>query len=38
VKNRINIELAHEKGFAAAPSTSFISRKSVTAMAIHNEL
>jgi hypothetical protein len=38
VKSKINIELAHEKGFQAAKNTSFISKKSVTAMVTHNEL
>ena len=38
IKNKINIELAHEKGFQVAEGTSFVSKKSVTAMASHNEL
>lgn len=33
VKNTINIELAHEKGFKDAEISSFISKKSLTAMA-----
>ncbi|MDO8430654.1 MAG: hypothetical protein Q7S72_01520 [Candidatus Taylorbacteria bacterium] len=37
VKNTINIELAHAKGFQEA-QTSFISKKSITAMANHHEL
>ncbi len=38
VKNTINIELAREKGFKDALNTSYISKKSLTAMADHNEL
>lgn len=38
VKNKINIELAHEKGFKDSGVASYISAKSVTAMANHNEL
>jgi hypothetical protein len=38
VKNTINIELAHSKGFKDSVATSFISKKSLTAMANHNEL
>lgn len=38
VKNTINIELAHEKGFKDSEVSSFISEKSLTAMANHNEL
>ncbi len=38
VKNSINIELAHAKGFRDSEVSSFISKKSLTAMANHNEL
>lgn len=38
VKNSITIELAHAKGFKDSEVTSFISKKSLTAMANHNEL
>ena len=38
VKNTISMELAHEKGFVAGEVSSFISSKSLTAMANHNEL
>ncbi len=37
-KNNINIELAHLKGYKDAEVTSYISRKSLTAFASHNEL
>ncbi|MEK7463579.1 MAG: hypothetical protein AAB610_00440 [Patescibacteria group bacterium] len=38
VKNSITIELAHAKGFKDSEVSSFISKKSLTAMANHNEL
>ncbi len=38
VKNTINAELAHEKGFKDSDTVSFISGQSLTAMANHNEL
>mgnify|MGYP000010403180 CR=1 FL=1 len=38
IKNSINIELAHAKGFRDSEVSSFISKKSLTAMANHNEL
>lgn len=38
VKNAVNIELAHAKGFKDTPVDSFISKKSLTAMVNHNEL
>ena len=38
VKNSITIELAHSKGFKDAEVSSFISKKSLTALANHNEL
>ncbi len=38
VKNTINIELAHEKGFRDSEISSFISNKSLTAMANHDQL
>lgn len=38
VKNTIDIEMAHEKGFKDPEVTAFISKKSLTAMANHNEL
>jgi len=38
VKNNINIELAHAKGFEDAEVSSFISKKSLTAFVSHNEL
>ncbi len=38
VKSKINIELAHERGFKDSDVASYISAKSVTAMANHHEL
>jgi hypothetical protein len=38
VKDTINIQLAHEKGFKDSEISSFISKKSLTAMANINEL
>ncbi len=38
IKNNINMELAQDKGFKDAEITAFISKKSLTAMANHNEL
>ena len=38
IKNSINMELAHAKGFKDAEISSFISKKSVTAMANNHEL
>jgi len=38
VKNDINITLAHEKGFKDSGVAGYISAKSLTAMASHNEL
>lgn len=38
VKNTVNIDLAHEKGFKDSEITSFISSKSLTAMANHEQL
>lgn len=38
VKNSISIELAHAKGFKDSEVSSFISKKSLTAMVNHNEL
>ena len=38
IKNNINIELAHAKGFKDAPASLFISSKPLTAMVSHNEL
>lgn len=38
IRNSVNIELAHEKGFKDNSSVSFIYGKSLTAMADHNEL
>lgn len=38
VKNSINIELAHAKGFKDSEVTLFISKKSLTAMVNNNEL
>lgn len=39
VKNTINLDLAHEKGFKNSDEVSFISsKKSLTAMANHHEL
>lgn len=38
VKNTIDIELAHAKGFKDSEASVFISKKSLTAMANHNEL
>lgn len=37
-KNKITIDLARAKGMKDAQSISYISKKSVTAMAVHNEL
>ncbi len=37
-KNKVNIQLAHAKGFQDAEVSSYISRKSVTAFIVHNEL
>ena len=37
-KNKINIELAHAKGFEDSEVSSFISKKSLTAFVSHNEL
>jgi cell division protein FtsL len=37
-KNKINIELAHAKGFQDAEVTSYISKKSLTAYVPNNEL
>ncbi len=37
-KNKINIELARVKGFKDAAVTSYISKKSLTAVALKNEL
>lgn len=38
IKNTINIELAHAKGFKDSDISSFISKKSLTAMVNKNEL
>jgi len=38
VKSKINIELAHERGFKDSDVASYISSNAVTAMANHNEL
>jgi cell division protein FtsL len=38
VKNKITMDLARAKGLRSADTVSFISKKSVTAMAVHNEL
>lgn len=37
-KNKINIELAHAKGFQDSEVSSYISKKSLTAFVVHNEL
>lgn len=37
IKNNINIDLAHAKGFRDADPSIFITSKSLTAMASHNE-
>jgi hypothetical protein len=38
IKNTVDIELAHAKGFKDGEISTFISKKSLTAMANHNEL
>lgn len=38
LKNSITLEMAHTKGFKDAAVTAYISKKSVTAMASHDEL
>ena len=38
IKNKITLDLAHSKGMKDAEAISYISRKSVTALASHNEL
>jgi hypothetical protein len=38
LKNTIDMELAHAKGFKDGEISTFISKKSLTAMANHNEL
>lgn len=37
-KDKINIELAHAKGFVDAEVSSYISKKSLTAYVVHNDL
>lgn len=37
-KDKINMELAHAKGFQDSEVTSFISKKSLTAFVPHNDL
>lgn len=37
-KNKVNIELAHSKGFKDSEVASYISKKSLTAFIVHNEL
>ncbi len=37
-KNKVNIELAHAKGFQDSEVSSYISKKSLTAFVVHNEL
>jgi hypothetical protein len=37
-KNKINIELAHAKGFENGEVSSYILKKSLTAFVVHNEL
>lgn len=37
-KNKINIELAHAKGFQDSEVSSYISKKSLTAFVVSNEL
>jgi hypothetical protein len=37
-KNKINIQLAHAKGFQDSEVSSYISKKSLTAFVVHNEL
>ncbi len=38
LKNKINLELAHSKGFQDSEVSTFISKKSLTAFVSHNEL
>lgn len=38
IKNKINIELAHSKGFKDTEVTSFISKKALTAMVTSHEI
>lgn len=38
LKNSVTLDMAHSKGFKDAPVTAYISKKSVTAMASHDEL